>query len=128
MAQNYIYDQEYVKEMNEQAYNEITSNNGSNTHKFSKNIHVETKSGNILSEIGSNVEDGTHNISSEMKEKLYNSLTGLGLVILILFIIYLFNKTLFWFIIATFCISCYLVTVKLGSAENTNNIQVNQNV
>ncbi|KAK6590003.1 hypothetical protein RS030_192770 [Cryptosporidium xiaoi] len=128
MAQNYIYNQEYVNEMNKQAYNELNSNDGSNKHKISNSIHIETKSENILSGIASNVKDDSQVINNEMKEKLYNSFTGLGLVILVLYIIYLFNKTLFWFIIATFCILCYyLVTIKFGFTGN-NNIQVNQDV
>ncbi|OII73876.1 uncharacterized protein cubi_02678 [Cryptosporidium ubiquitum] len=106
MAQQYIYNKDYINQINEQVYREIGIPYDLE-HFVRKGIKPNNYEDLI---IHNSTTYGSQPIRNVMPENAtdgkLNSIIGFGVVVLTLLIIYFFNKILFWLIVI-FSIVCY---------------------
>lgn len=113
MAQQYIYNSDYVNRVNEEIYREISSlheqcsERGINPNKNDDIIvHNNASYGSLpVKNVGTgNATDGRLNL-----------ITGFGAVILTLLVVYFCSRMVFWLIVISLCILCFSsVTRGLG--------------
>ncbi|KAL5367310.1 DNA-directed RNA polymerase III subunit RPC10 [Cryptosporidium parvum] len=118
MAQQYIYNTDYINEINEEVYKEIGISH--ELEQFARKGIIPNKNNNLS--IHNNTTYVSRPIKSVTSENAangkLNSVAGFGVVALTFLIIYLLNKILFWFIVISifaFCIS--VATRSLGNIE-----------
>ncbi|KAH8585164.1 uncharacterized protein ELE39_003416 [Cryptosporidium sp. chipmunk genotype I] len=118
MAQQYIYNTDYINRINEQVYKEMGISH--ELESFARKGIVPNKNDDLS--IHSSTTYGCRPIKGVRSENAtdgkLNSITGFGLVVFTLLIIYFFNKILFWLIVISiiaFCVS--FVTRNLGNIE-----------
>lgn len=118
MAQQYIYNTDYINKINEQFYKEIGISHDS--EQFArKGVKPNKSEYPVIHNSDTYGSQPIKNVISENAvEKKINSITGFGLIILALLIIYFLNKMLFWFIVISFIV-CYFsfATKRFGNVE-----------
>ncbi|KAK9171255.1 Uncharacterized protein cmbei_70050 [Cryptosporidium meleagridis] len=122
MAQQYIYNTDYINEINEEVYKEIGISH--ELEQFARKGIIPNKKNNLS--INNSTTYASRPIKSVTSENTpngkLNSVAGFGVVTLTLLIIYLLNKILFWLIVISifaFCIS--VATRSLGNIEANGN-------
>ncbi|KAL7065661.1 hypothetical protein ACR3K2_38930 [Cryptosporidium serpentis] len=102
MAEQYIYDPEYVAAVQEQVYQTLDKSRSNLQQLAERQMNLENigyKSGQFV-----NTTENFTSYSSQLERKMflrkiYNGLVAIGVIFFVMIIIYLVNKMLFWLII-----------------------------
>ncbi|OII74442.1 hypothetical protein cand_005420 [Cryptosporidium andersoni] len=102
MAEQYIYDPEYVAAVQEQVYQTLDKSRSNLQQLAERQMNLESigyKSGQFV-----NTTENFTSYSSRLERKMflrkiYNGLVAMSVIFFVMMIIYLVNKMLFWLII-----------------------------